>query len=347
MVNACRNCASPGNFWPVPRASGPDALEGAKVHRDLELKLSYKGDQIVKEGWNMTSSPFRACVGTAAMAFCLAAFLFVSNLPAGTAANAQTAEHARVWIGPDGNPLPFKNDEEVLEFLRTAEVVSMKNIAVGTTLPRQAVLEKDGIRSKAVFRDFDEEKESFQVRGQRERGVRDSYIFECAAYELARLLGLDSVPPVVERVVNGKRGSVQIWVENAMTEKDRVGRGLRSPNIIQWNKQMQTVSIFDALIANWDRNQGNILIDKDWRLWMIDHTRAFLRRDDLGDVARLYQCDRELWQKLQGLNEAEVRQRLKPYLRGPEIDSLLKRRTKLVAFFKAQIDKRGESDVLY
>lgn len=294
----------------------------------------------------------KASLGTVGIALCVAVFVLLANLPAGSgqspaaATTAQGAANARVWIGPDGNPLPFKSDEEVREFLRTAQAVSMKKVPVGVTAPRQAMLEKDGIRSKAVFRDFDEEKE-MAVRGRRMSDVRDSYIFECAAYELAHLLGLDNVPPVVERTLDGKKGSLQIWVENTMTEKDRLDRGQRSPNIIQWNKQMQSVRVFDALIGNWDRNQGNVLIDQEWRIWMIDHTRAFLRGDDLGELGRLYQCDRQLWQKLQALDEKEVRQRLKPFLRSGEIESVLKRRTKLVAFFKVQIEKRGESDVLF
>ena len=38
---------------------------------------------------------------------------------------------------------------------------------------------------------------------------------------------------------------------------------------------MWVVRLFDQLIFNTDRNLGNLLIDKSWRLWMIDHTRAF------------------------------------------------------------------------
>ena len=126
-----------------------------------------------------------------------------------------------------------------------------------------------------------------------------------------------------------------------------MARGLRAPNIIRWNKQMQTVRVFDALIGNWDRNQGNLLVDEDWTVWMVDHTRAFLRTDDLGDSKLLYQCDRNVWEKLQALDETDIRRRLEPYLRAQEVDAVLKRRAKLVSFFKAQIKNRGESEVLY
>ena len=274
------------------------------------------------------------------------AFLLLPHLSTGAPA-AQDSAAAHVWLGSDGNPLPFKTDEEILEFLRTAQVVSLQDIPVGVTRPRRAVLEKDGVRSHAIFRDVDSEMDSFQVAGRRERNVRDSALFECAAYEVARLLGLDNIPPVVDRAVEGKKGSVQFWIEKAMTEEDRLKRGQRAPNIVRWNMQMQTVRIFDALISNWDRTQQNVLIGEDWKLWMVDHTRAFLRRDELLDTARLVNCDRKLWARLQALDEADVREHLKPYLRPAEIDALLKRRSKLIAFFKAQIAKRGESDVLY
>ena len=35
---------------------------------------------------------------------------------------------APVWLDADGNPLPFQTDEEILEFLRTADVVSVVRI---------------------------------------------------------------------------------------------------------------------------------------------------------------------------------------------------------------------------
>ena len=40
-------------------------------------------------------------------------------------------------------------------------------------------------------------------------------------------------------------------------------------------KQIQIMRVFDELIQNRDRNQGNILWTNDWTMWLIDHTRAF------------------------------------------------------------------------
>ena len=44
--------------------------------------------------------------------------------------------------------------------------------------------------------------------------------------------------------------------------------------------------LFDELISNIDRNQGNIVYTKDWRLWLIDHTRAFRKNSTLKVPAR-------------------------------------------------------------
>ena len=43
------------------------------------------------------------------------------------------------------------------------------------------------------------------------------------------------------------------------------------------------MQLFDQLISNVDRNQGNIVYTKDWRLWLIDHTRAFRKNTELED----------------------------------------------------------------
>ena len=259
-----------------------------------------------------------------------------------------SAPSPRVWLGPDGKPLPFTSDEEILDFLRTAKVIKMKEISQGITHPRQVLLEKNGIRMRAIFRDVDEEKSMVTfASGQAEIMFRDNYIFECAAYELSRLLGLDDVPPVVERRIEGKSGTLQIWVENAMTETVRSQKKIDPPDVVRWNQQVQVMRICDNLVYNTDRNMGNILITPDWEMWLIDHTRAFRIRRELKDPKGIVQCERKLWERLQALDEATVRQRFKKFLRSSEIDALLKRRQKLVEHIQKLIDQRGEKEVLF
>ena len=103
--------------------------------------------------------------------------------------------NVRIWIGPSGDPLPFKTNAEIEEFLRTAKVVKIEEIPVGVTDPRKVWLEKDGVLAKACFRDVDifEKKAVLPKKGVR-KNWRDCCMFECAAYELAKLLGLNNIP---------------------------------------------------------------------------------------------------------------------------------------------------------
>ncbi|MGH9603746.1 MAG: metallophosphoesterase, partial [Terriglobales bacterium] len=203
---------------------------------------------------------------------------------------------AHVWIGPDGTPLPFHNDREIMEFLRTAKVTSMKDIGEGITNPQKIMLEKDGVRMNAVFRAVNEDKINASMSGGgSEMFFRDSYIFEPAAYHLSKLLGMDNVPPVVERGLRGNDGSVQIWLEGVMTYTKSRKQKLEPPARIRWSQQIHMMRFFDALVFNTDRNTGNMLIDRGWNLWLIDHTRAFRRQVTLRSSALLIQTDRKLY----------------------------------------------------
>jgi len=280
----------------------------------------------------------------------LAGFLASAAAPSVVSGQTQTAAPAASmrWTDPDGKPLPFASEDELLVFLRTADVKSEKEVSGGITFPTKLLLEKDGVRADAIFRDVNEDKlVATLVRGRSELNFRDSYIFEPAAYELSRLLGLDNVPPATLRKLHNKKGSVQIWVENAMTEMKRFKDNVKAPDETRWNKQLQIINVFDALVYNTDRNRGNILITPDWKLWMIDHTRAFRRIKELQHGEALKQCERGLYEKIKALDEAVARERLKEYLSSYELDALFHRRKLILERLDKLIAEKGEGSVLY
>jgi len=287
--------------------------------------------------------------GSLLLAAALAAQSPAAAPPAAPAGKAGTeAPSAMRWTDPDGKPLPFASDAELLEFLRTANVTSQTHLSGGVTFPRKLVLEKDGVRADAVFRDVNEEKDRPTFGGGKNQlFFRDSFIFEPAAYELSLMLGLDNVPPATLRRLENTKGSVQIFVEHAMTELKQVKENIQPPDDQEWKKQVQMMNVFDALIYNTDRNRGNILITPDWKLWMIDHTRAFRRNPTLPDPDSITQCERHMFAKLKELDEAQVRQRLKEYLTTFELDALFTRRKLLIERLNKVIAERGEEKVLY
>ena len=105
--------------------------------------------------------------------------------------------------------------------------------------------------------------------------------------------------------------------------------------------------VFDNLINNIDRNQTNILIDQNWRLILIDHTRTFARDTSLPNPEKISHCSRGLWHSLRHLDEVVVRNRLSPYLSKLEIDALFVRRDRLVQLIQDLIEQEGEENVLF
>lgn len=224
----------------------------------------------------------------------------------------------------------------------------MAPIPVGVTRPKRALLEQDGVRMQAIFRDVDIRRNVMVFEdGTRQPFFRDQALFECAAYQLSRMLGMEMVPAVVERTIERRGGSLQIWIEGAVTDRVRLAEGRKPPDAATWSQQIRTMTIFDRLIANSDRSQDNMLIDQNWKIWLIDHTRAFRHTSDIGDMSRIDRIEAGLWERLKELEEEAVRQRLGPYLTDGEMESLLERRRRLVEHFSRLIAERGEAAVLY
>ncbi len=282
-------------------------------------------------------------------ALCIALMLFggIPLLGQASAAAAAPAEPRHVWVSPDGKPLPFQTDEEIIQFLKTAKVVKDTAIPTGITAPRKLLVEKDGVRANAKWSEVNEERRSVQLPTGPELGFRDSYLFDVAAYHLSVMLGMDSVPPAVVRSYEGTEGEIQIWVENAQMELDRVKKKINPPDLQFWNKQLNEMNIFDALIYNIDRTRENILITPDWKVWLIDHTRAFRRNTKLPEDARIVQCERTMFEKLKALDLQTLLTQLKPYLRKDEITAVIKRRDLIVASLNQAIKEKGEDQVLF
>jgi hypothetical protein len=134
-----------------------------------------------------------------------------------------------------------------------------------------------------------------------------------------------------------------------MTEKERFLKGIDAPDPRAWNLQIYIVRIFDQLIYNLDRNLGNLLITKDWQLWMIDHTRAFRFYKDLKSTETLQEttCERQFLDGLRKLSQDSVKRELGRHVTGQQIDALMARRDKIVAFYDKRIAQEGEAAVLY
>ena len=293
--------------------------------------------------------PIRHKTSPLLLAFIASVVLLCVHVPTAHA-ESPTGIDGYIWLDVNDEPLPYQDHATIQEWLRSANVISREKVGRGIAGVEKLVLEYEGIRFHAAFRSVD-----VTVRKAAPRGVerstkkyRDAAIFESAAYELSELLGIGRVPPVVERSIDGQNGTVQIWMEGTRPEvvlkqEDQ----LHPPDISRWKQQKQIMYVFDNLVCNSDRNQGNLLIDRGWNIWFIDHTRAFKRSSKLIYLDKLTSCDRRLWSSLRDINDETIQQRLEPYLESREITKLLTRRRTLVRRIQGMIDKQSEETVLF
>ena len=232
-------------------------------------------------------------------------------------------------------------------FLTKAKIVSIRSVSTGVTDSKRATLSDGTVTHDAHVQAVNQEMAVFQAGKATEVGFKDSYRFNIAGYQIALLLGLDNVPMSVERRVESKTAAVTWWVDDVkMDEKKRIEVKSAGLDPERTSKQMHVMRIFDELIQNRDRNQGNILWTSDGKMWLIDHTRAFRTGSDLMHPEQLTRCERSLLDHLRTLN-ADAITPAKTSLTKLEISALMKRRDALVKHFDALIAARGEAAVLF
>jgi hypothetical protein len=253
--------------------------------------------------------------------------------------------------GPGGPP-PYGlalSGAEAEEFLRTAEVVEREALPVGITRPQKLTL-SDGKRTlHAAWKLINERRATQRMQ---DGGVvidfRDSYKNELAAYELDKLLGLDMVPPTVERTIDGRTGALQLWVEGALSEKDLQRRQFAPRELMRWNWQLYKVRLVRQLTRDTDfRNVRNTLADPSLRVYMIDFSRAFYIQKELQAPKDLELFSRSLLEKLRQLDRPMLEARLGSWLAAPQVDALLARRDLIVALAEKRAAEKGEGAVFY
>ena len=226
------------------------------------------------------------------------------------------------------------------EFLRSAKVVSVeKNAMTGRGAAWRVTL-RDASGSRRGFFKY--------INARRPQIAPMSFKYELAAYALSKLLAVPIVPPVIEREVEGRKGSLQIFLEGCVSEIDRRKTGkpaFSDPRIL--GDAMEEMALFESLMGC-QRDPNDILIHKDTgRVCRVDFAEAFNPSAEMPAAAGAVRCSRRLYAGLRDLDPAAAEAALKPYLNAAEIKGLLARRALLYEKFKALIEARGETAVLF
>ena len=229
-----------------------------------------------------------------------------------------SAGSAKIWTG---------RHSDVETFLRTTPFTKIEEVPIGVTRPKRGYFSPGGLVASAAWK---------VIPPGRPAGYWESYKSEIAAYELDKLLGMDMVPPAVEKKWKGDTGAAILWLKPVRAWREV--EPLEKP--AKWNRQAVRMKMFDNLICNTDRNAGNFLVDDDWNLFLIDHSRAFI--DDKKLVTTLVRIDKELWEKILALDEATLTATLGKWVDRGSIRGILRRREAMKTVIDGLVAKYGE-----
>lgn len=249
-------------------------------------------------------------------------------------------------------PEELAEREKWEEYLTTAEVVGQVQLTgrEAVTNPWRLTLEKDGIKHDAIWKN---------AKGLMQ-GYLEGWNYEIAAYRMDKLIGLNMVPPTVEKRFQGDRGSCQFWVESMMSLKQKEEQKIKTPSykVFYWNRAIYLQRAFDNLIANEDRHQNQIRITEDWRMILIDHSRSFRSSKKFTESLiytekhkegpkEMKELPRALVEKIKTLNFDMIKEAVGEYLTDAEINAILARKELILKEINKLIAKNGEENVLY
>ena len=231
------------------------------------------------------------------------------------------AGSAKIWEG---------RNAEFEEYIRTAEIDHFDDISLGVTHPKRAYFKPGGLVASVAWK---------VLPPGRPSGYWESYKSEIAAYELDKLLDMRMVPVAVEKRWKGQTAAAILWLTPIHSWKEMEAR----PKPGKWVRQVARMKMFDNFICNKDRNAGNLMVDDDWNLFLIDHSRAFITDKDM--AVKMEHIDPEVWNRMLALDEPALTAAIGKWVEGGVVRSILARREKMKIAIDKLVAANGEAAV--
>ena len=236
--------------------------------------------------------------------------------------------------------------KDLEEYLKTAKIGTDKQQAGRRTEAWVVNLDDGKIKRRGFFKVTDR---------HRPHHLPDCYKYLIAAYELDKLLDLNLVPPVVEREIEGRKGSLQIVIEGSLREAERRRRNIKPPDPKSFENTMEELNVFENLIYSSalcevggdDLSDILIMHREDWKVWRVDISQAFAPSPQLIPGCEITGCSKKLYQHLIKLEDKVIKAKLKQYLNDEEMSMLLKRKKLIIEKIKKLIAEKGEESVLF
>jgi len=244
---------------------------------------------------------------------------------------------ARSGIRPPP-PKPL-SPREMEAYLRSAAVAKRGPGIGGRTDAWTLSLEGQGFAMPALFKYIDR---------PRPDPLADSWRYDLAAYALSRYLGLDVVPPIVERTIEGVPGAVQAFISGARTQAERREMRIAPKDPEAYDRARADLVVFQALVNDDCRNDKDTLVrDDDDRIFRVDFSEAFAPDKGAGSGCLPGRCSRLLFGRLLAWDDKAVAGYLGRCLSREEIDALNTRRELLVRRIRFMIKTAGEARILF
>jgi hypothetical protein len=277
-------------------------------------KMRMDGQMAVKHRWAVVS----------VLVMSLLTFPFQVAADAGSPGDQSpvaASASAKIW---EGRAAEFE------EYLRTAQIERFDTVPIGVTHPKRAFLKPGGLVASVAWK---------VLPPGRPAGYWESYKSEIAAYELDKLLDLRMVPVAVEKRWKGETAAAILWLAPIHPWKEMEAR----PKPAKWVRQVARMKMFDNFICNRDRNAGNLMVDDDWNLFLIDHSRAFVGDRDL--AVKMEHIDRELWDRMLALDEPALTGAIGKWVERGSVRAMLARRDKMKIAIDKLVAAGGEANV--
>lgn len=237
------------------------------------------------------------------------------------------------------------------DFLLNANIIKEVQLTgpEAVTSPWRLTLEKEGVTRDALWKNPE----------GRMKGYIEGWKYEIAAYLFDKYLGLNMVPPTVEKKFRNNRGSCCLWVTYWKTLRIVQEEKIKKPSykIFGWNRAINLQRFFDNLIGNEDRHLNNYLIMEDWRVILIDHSRSFRtgkkwttelpygEKNKEGLV--LKEMPKDMFEKTKAITYDVIKGFMGDNLTDDEINAVLARKELIIQHINKLIEKNGEANVLY
>lgn len=162
-------------------------------------------------------------------------------------------------------------------------------------------------------------------------GKKGKASHELAAYRLDQLIGLDLIPPTVERRIDSVPGALQLRFKETLPESQRQSEKREFGGWCPMQRQFQLMYILDILSDNKGRSADNVLYDtKNWRLYVTGFKDAFSKRKKFGTVQSTIRLAPGVKKGLRSLTLEQLQDALGRWLSDKQIKALIARRDQML-----------------